>query len=175
MPATAAKDNLNAHSNINRVAQEQLPASVRKPTMKVLVESRLAEVRATTFRSHIAHDDGSVDTVLFYRQFTRFKGRGVAYMSAPEAKFLVESRQNRARMDAGDPWYWYPNGTAVPVPLDFDVKTFGPYTAPSTNDQAGLADPRTATAAAEIQVEREEALRDYNEQKAAAERGKGKK
>jgi hypothetical protein len=136
--------------------------------MKVLVRSRYKEVKAATGR--VWGGDGNVH--LQYRQFlppTAKSQHGETYMTPQEAKFLVESPENIAHVEAGEEApYSYPLGHPVPVADNFGGTTLTP---PLTDKTVHVSDVRQTESAVKLLAERDAAIALAKAQDDAEERG----
>ena len=117
--------------------------------MKIMVRSRYREAIAVTGR---VWDAGNV-----YLQFRQFSpphpkaNYGQCYMTPAEARFLVESVQNRMHVDAGlEAEYSYPAGHPVPVADNFD----GVLHPPMTEKSFHVSDSRQIEQASDWMKER---------------------
>jgi hypothetical protein len=85
----------------------------------------------------------------------RYAEYGECYMTPEEARFLVESHENRAYTEAGEVTpYSYPAGVPLPVADNFE----GPLLAPLTSKTLGVADSRQMEAAERMMAERDASL-----------------
>jgi len=153
------------------MAEEPNPEDILKgyqdeeTPVKILVRSKLKEVRAKTMRTWVEKTiDGKahVEQVDFERQFFNNE----CFMSPEECVFLVESKENKAREAAGDPWYWYPAGQPYPAAVDYKVDKYGPYTAPIRSGTVSTAEPMAAEGAKQIEAERKAAIEEIERRKA---------
>jgi hypothetical protein len=122
--------------------------------MKIKVRSRYREGIAKT---GVIFDNVGKD----FEQWRQFvpphpkATHGEAYMTPGEAKFLVESPQNRMHIDAGlEMEYSYPAGFPVPVADNFD----GILHPPLTNKSFHISDTRQLDQAAGFLAERDRAI-----------------
>jgi len=135
--------------------------------MKILVRSRYREVSAKT---GTFFDDAG----LSHEQWRRFSPphgkatHGQTYMTPEEAKYLVESDENRAHIEAGlEPEYSYPAGYPMPVTDNLD----GPLQPPMTSKNFHVSDTRQIEKATGFLAERDAAIARGKARALAVERG----
>lgn len=135
--------------------------------MKIKVRSRYREVSAKT--GTFFDDEG-----FSHEQWRRFTPphpkaqHGEVYMTPEEAKYLVESDENRAHIEAGlEAEYSYPAGYPMPVADNLD----GPLQPPMTSKSFHVSDTRQIEKATKFLTERDEAIARGKARVLAAERG----
>jgi len=134
--------------------------------VKIKVRSRYREGVAVTGR---VWDDEKVH--LQFRAFAPPHPKanfGETYMSPQEARFLVESKQNRMHVEAGlEPEYSYPAGYPMPVADNLD----GPFAPPMTEKNFHVSDPRQIEQAQNWMAERAASMALAEARRAAEDRG----